>query len=87
MPTFQKKRVNNSKFASLTRSAALWARSMGIPGVRINLPGELSAERLNLLLSRRLPVVLDMRIDPNVRLNGAGRVEALQHMSAPPSAS
>jgi acetolactate synthase-1/2/3 large subunit len=62
---------------------ALWARSMGIPGVRINHPGELTAERLALLSTRNLPIVLDMRIDPNVRLNGAGRVERLQQMSAP----
>ncbi len=63
---------------------ALWARSMGIPGLRINRPGELTAERLELLATRQLPIVLDMRIDPNVRLAGAGRVERLQHMSARP---
>lgn len=61
---------------------AMWARSMGIPGLRINHPGELTAERLALLSTRNLPIVLDMRIDPDVRLNGAGRVETLQHMSA-----
>jgi acetolactate synthase-1/2/3 large subunit len=63
----------------------LWARSMGIPGIRINHPGELTAARLELLSTRKLPIVLDMRIDPNVRLTGAGRVERLQHMSARPS--
>jgi acetolactate synthase-1/2/3 large subunit len=60
---------------------AMWARSIGIPGLRINHPGELTAARLDLLLTRKLPVILDMRIDPTVRLVGAGRVERLQHMS------
>jgi acetolactate synthase-1/2/3 large subunit len=63
---------------------SMWARSMGIPGLRVNHPGELTAARLDLLLTRKLPDVLDMRIDPNVRLAGAGRVERLQHMSARP---
>ena len=62
---------------------ALWARSLGIPGLRINHPGELTAARLDLLATRNLPIVLDMRIDPSVRLNGAGRVERLQNMSGP----
>jgi acetolactate synthase-1/2/3 large subunit len=61
---------------------AVWARSMGIPGLQINHPGELTAARLELLSTRKLPIVLDMRIDANVRLTGAGRVERLQHMSA-----
>jgi acetolactate synthase-1/2/3 large subunit len=65
---------------------ALWARSMGIPGLRINHPGELTAERLDRIAGRDLPVVLDMRIDAGVRLKGAGRVEALQQMSAEPAA-
>jgi acetolactate synthase-1/2/3 large subunit len=60
---------------------ALWARSMGIPGLRINHPGEITAARLDLLTTRKLPIVLDMRIDPDVRLKGAGRVERLQQMS------
>jgi acetolactate synthase-1/2/3 large subunit len=60
----------------------LWARSMGIPGTRITDPGELTAERLALLGTEQRPIVLDIRIDPSVRLAGAGRVERLQHMSA-----
>jgi acetolactate synthase-1/2/3 large subunit len=62
---------------------AVWARSMGIPGLRINHPGELTQDRLD-RISNGLPVVLDMRIDPSVRLNGAGRVESLQKMSSDP---
>jgi acetolactate synthase-1/2/3 large subunit len=60
---------------------ALWARSMGIPGLRINHPGELTAARLDRLTADGGPLVLDMRIDPDVRLGGAGRVESLQQMS------
>jgi acetolactate synthase-1/2/3 large subunit len=62
---------------------AMWARSMGVPALRVNHPNELNPGRLDLLTGRELPVVLDMRIDANVRLKGAGRVESLQQMSAP----
>ncbi len=60
---------------------AAWARSMGLAGIRINHPGEISAERLRRLRSASLPVVLDIRIDREVRLTGGGRNESLQHMS------
>jgi acetolactate synthase-1/2/3 large subunit len=60
---------------------AVWARSMGIPGLRVNHPGELSATQLDRLTAEGGPLILDMRIDPEVRLKGAGRVESLQHMS------
>jgi acetolactate synthase-1/2/3 large subunit len=60
----------------------LWAQSMGIPGLRINHPGELTAARLDRLTADGGPLVLDIRIDPDVRLRGAGRVESLQQMSA-----
>jgi hypothetical protein len=32
-------------------------------------------------------VVLDIRHNPAVRIRGAGRVEALQHMSMPPTSA
>jgi acetolactate synthase I/II/III large subunit len=57
-----------------------WAGSMGIPAARVNHPGELDAARIDRLMTGG-PAVLDMRIDRNVRLKGAGRVEALRHMS------
>lgn len=60
---------------------ALWARSMGIPGLRVNHPGELTAARIDRLTADGGPLVLDMRIDRDVRLKGAGRVESLQQMS------
>lgn len=62
---------------------SVWARSMGMGGVRINHPGEINAESLNRLLSVGLPSVLDIRINRDVRLAGGGRNEALQHMSMP----
>jgi acetolactate synthase-1/2/3 large subunit len=60
---------------------AAWARSMGIAATRINHPGELTAKRLDALSAGGGPVILDLRIDRDVRLSGAGRNEALQHMS------
>ena len=60
---------------------ALWARSMGIASLRVNHPGELTAARLDRLMEGGGPLVLDIRIDRDVRLTGAGRNEALQHMS------
>lgn len=61
-----------------------WAGAMGMPGARIDRPGQITAELIRELTSKGLPVVLDIRHDPSVRIKGAGRVEALQHMSAPP---
>lgn len=61
---------------------AAWAGAMGVPSLRIDAPGQISASRLRRL--RALgpgPVVLDIRIDRDVRIRGGGRVEALQRMS------
>jgi len=60
---------------------AAWARSMGMAGLRVNHPGEITAEQLARLRATRVPVVLDIRIDRDVKLTGGGRNEALQHMS------
>jgi acetolactate synthase I/II/III large subunit len=60
---------------------AAWARSMGMAGLRVNHPGEINAEQLARLRATRVPVVLDIRIDRDVKLTGGGRNEALQHMS------
>jgi acetolactate synthase-1/2/3 large subunit len=64
-----------------------WARSMGMPGARIDRPGQITAALLDELGAESLPIVLDIRHDASVRIRGAGRVEALQHMSAPPPSS
>jgi acetolactate synthase-1/2/3 large subunit len=63
-----------------------WANALGMPAARIDRPGQINAELLGRLSEPGLPVVLDIRHDPGVRIRGAGRVEALQHMSAPPPA-
>jgi acetolactate synthase-1/2/3 large subunit len=64
-----------------------WAGSMGIPGARIEHPGEITAELLDRLTADGRPAVLDIRHDPAVRIRGAGRVESLKQMaSAPPPA-
>ncbi|HVW28024.1 MAG TPA: thiamine pyrophosphate-binding protein [Polyangiaceae bacterium] len=60
---------------------AAWARSMNMAGVRINHPGEITRESLERLRAAGVPVVLDIRIDRNVRLRGGGRNESLRHMS------
>jgi acetolactate synthase-1/2/3 large subunit len=60
---------------------AAWARSMGVPSVVIRRAGELDAAALQRLLADGGPVLLDIRIDPEVRIRGGGRVEALQRMS------
>jgi len=60
---------------------AAWARSMGMAGLRVNHPGEITSEQLARLRAARVPVVLDIRIDRDVKLTGGGRNEALQHMS------
>lgn len=60
---------------------AAWARSMGMAGLRVNHPGDISGEQLARLRAARVPVVLDIRIDRDVKLTGGGRNEALQHMS------
>ena len=44
-------------------------------------PGEITSEQLARLRTARVPVVLDIRIDRDVKLTGGGRNEALQHMS------
>jgi acetolactate synthase-1/2/3 large subunit len=57
-----------------------WARALGIPSARINHPGEISENLLDVLTSDG-PAVLDIRIDRHLRVSGGGRNESLQHMS------
>jgi len=60
---------------------AAWAHSMGMVGLRIDHPGEISSERLAPLRELRVPIILDVRIDRDERVTGGGRNEALRHMS------
>ena len=59
-----------------------WGESMGMTCRRIERAGELTPSLLANLRADGGPVLLDIRIDRDVRLAGAGRVEALQQMSA-----
>lgn len=60
---------------------ARWARAMGLAGLRINHPGEIDKAMLQRVRETNLPLVLDIRIDREMRVAGGGRNEALQHMS------
>jgi acetolactate synthase-1/2/3 large subunit len=60
---------------------ASWAASMGIPSRTIRHGGEIDRELLRSFEERGGPALLDIRIDPEIRLQLGGRVEALQHMS------
>jgi len=60
---------------------AAWARSLDVPSRTIVRGGELTALTLAQLTSAGGPVVLDFRLDPEIRIRGGGRVEALQQMS------
>ncbi|HSO38959.1 MAG TPA: thiamine pyrophosphate-binding protein, partial [Labilithrix sp.] len=57
-----------------------WARSLGAPGRRIERPGEITRAMLDELTAQG-PAVLDIRHDPDVRIRGDGRIEALRQMS------
>jgi acetolactate synthase-1/2/3 large subunit len=58
-----------------------WARSIGMPALRIHRPGEIDAPLLAHLAAGGGPALLDIRIDRDERLSGAGRNEALLRMS------
>ncbi|MFI8828915.1 thiamine pyrophosphate-binding protein [Streptomyces sp. NPDC053431] len=60
---------------------SLWAQSYGIPSAVIERSGQITAELVDKLMAHGGPALLDIRHDPDVRIKGAGRVEALQHMS------
>lgn len=61
----------------------MWARSFGVAGARIERPGQITADLLRELTAGG-PAVLDVRIDRDMRIRGAGRVEALHQMSVVP---
>jgi len=64
----------------------MWARSFGVAGARIERPGQITRELLDQLTVNG-PAVLDIRIDRDTRIRGAGRNESLQHMSVRPPAA
>ncbi len=73
-----------SQYATPHIDFAAWARSFGLPGVVIRDPDELASAPVRELLARKGPALIDARIDKSTRIRGAGRVEALQHMSMLP---
>lgn len=60
---------------------AAWAQAMDIPAAVIRAPGELTSTLVRELCAGGGPVLLDLRIDRDIRVRGGGRVEALRHMS------
>jgi acetolactate synthase-1/2/3 large subunit len=58
-----------------------WARSIGMPALRIHRPGEICPRLVERLLSHGGPALLDIRIDRDVRLAAGGRNESLLRMS------
>ena len=57
-----------------------WGRSLGMAGMRVDRPGEITSKVLDELTAHG-PAVLDIRIDREVRIRGAGRNEVLGQMS------
>jgi acetolactate synthase-1/2/3 large subunit len=64
-----------------------WARALGMQGALVERPGQITAALLDQLVADGRPAVLDIRHDPDVRIQGAGRVESLQQMSSMPPPS
>lgn len=60
---------------------AAWARAMGVPSATVRRGGEISRNLIDSLLLQGGPALLDILIDKNIRVQGGGRVEALQRMS------
>ena len=60
---------------------AAWARALGLPSAIVDGPGQITTELLD--RGNGGPLVLDIRQDASIRVRGAGRGEALQHMSMP----
>jgi len=65
---------------------AKWAESMGLVGHRITRPGQITADMLREARGAGAPLILDIRIDREQRIQGGGRDEALQQMSVAPGA-
>lgn len=57
-----------------------WAESLGACAARIERAGEITSSLLEALTADG-PAVLDIRQDPNVRVRGDGRIEAIRQMS------
>jgi acetolactate synthase-1/2/3 large subunit len=74
--TFDSKAAWDTPFVDFAK----WAESLGARGRRIERPGEITAELLN-ELTLDGPVVLDIRQNADIRIQGDGRIEAVRQMS------
>jgi thiamine pyrophosphate-dependent acetolactate synthase large subunit-like protein len=81
--TFGRERAWDAPFVDFAR----WASAIGMPALRITKPGDITPALFGALRDRGMPALLDVRHDASIRVRGAGRVEALQHMSMPASAA
>lgn len=60
---------------------AAWARAMGVPAATVRIGGQITRNLIDALLLQGGPALLDILIDPDIRVKSGGRVEALQRMS------
>ncbi len=60
---------------------AAWARALGMQGLVVSRPAQITKPLIDQLLAGGGPALIDARIDASVRIRGGGRVEALQQMS------
>lgn len=70
-----------AQFSTPQVDFATWARALGARGERIDSPGQITRELLDALTEGSMPAVLDVRIDPAIRIRGDGRIEAVAQMS------
>ena len=70
-----------AEFSTPQVDFASWARALGARGERIDRPGQITRELLDGLTEGGMPAVLDIRIDPSIRIRGDGRIEAIAQMS------
>ena len=68
-------------FATPQVDFASWARALGARAECIERPGQITRELLDSLTEGGCPAVLDVRIDPSIRIRGDGRIEAIAQMS------
>lgn len=60
-----------------------WANSIGMKATRIDSPGQITSDLIMNLSNGNQPILLDIHIDGDVKFQGGGRNESLQHMSQP----
>jgi acetolactate synthase-1/2/3 large subunit len=56
------------------------AEALGIKGAKITEAGQINPQMMEILLNNNGPAILDVRINKEIRIKGAGRNEVLKHM-------